>query len=356
MKKIILFIWLLLPFPVLALSADSYIVMDGYSGRVLGGSNINESKLIASTTKIMTAIIALENKDITELVTVDKDVLKAYGSAIYIEVGEQIDLKDLLYGLMLRSGNDAAIEIANYVAGSMPNFVKLMNDKAKELGMTNTVFFNDNGLEEENEGNKSTAYDMALLMKYALKNETFRQIIKTDKYIAKTNYKTYEWINKNKLLKNYKYCIGGKTGFTKKARRTLVTAAKKDDDLLIVVTLNDGNDFEDHENLYEEYFEKYDLDKIVNKNNLKINQTFYDYKLYLNDDVWVLLNKDEKDQVNVDYEIVKLDRVRDGDVVGKVVVRVKGELLREDNIYVEVDEKKGNSFWSRLWDAITFWD
>ena len=356
MKKIILFIWLLLPFPVLALSADSYIVMDGYSGRVLGGSNINEPKLIASTTKIMTAIIALENKDITELVTVDKDVLKAYGSAIYIEVGEQIDLKDLLYGLMLRSGNDAAIEIANYVAGSMPNFVKLMNDKAKELGMTNTVFFNDNGLEEENEGNKSTAYDMALLMKYALKNETFRQIIKTDKYIAKTNYKTYEWINKNKLLKNYKYCIGGKTGFTKKARRTLVTAAKKDDDLLIVVTLNDGNDFEDHENLYEEYFEKYDLDKIVNKNNLKINQTFYDYKLYLNDDVWVLLNKDEKDQVNVDYEIVKLDRVRDGDVVGKVVVRVKGELLREDNIYVEVDEKKGNSFWSRLWDAITFWD
>lgn len=356
MKKIILFICLLLPFPVLALSADSYIVMDGYSGRVLGGSNINESKLIASTTKIMTAIIALENKDITELVTVDKDVLKAYGSAIYIEVGEQIDLKDLLYGLMLRSGNDAAIEIANYVAGSMPNFVKLMNDKAKELGMTNTVFFNDNGLEEENEGNKSTAYDMALLMKYALKNETFRQIIKTDKYIAKTNYKTYEWINKNKLLKNYKYCIGGKTGFTKKARRTLVTAAKKDDDLLIVVTLNDENDFEDHENLYEEYFEKYDLDKIVNKNNLKINQTFYDYKLYLNDDVWVLLNKDEKDQVNVDYEIVKLDRVRDGDVVGKVVVRVKGELLREDNIYVEVDEKKGNSFWSRLWDAITFWD
>ena len=187
MKRLLLVLILLIPFSVKA--SSSYIVMDYNSKRVLEGSNINEKKLIASTTKIMTAIIALENANINDEVEVSKDVLKAYGSAIYIEVGEKLKLIDLLYGLMLRSGNDAAIEIARHVSSSMEEFTKLMNSKAKELNMNDTVFINNHGLEDENEnGNISTAYDMALLMQYALSNEQFKEIIKTKRHIVKSNY------------------------------------------------------------------------------------------------------------------------------------------------------------------------
>ena len=130
----------------------------------------------------------------------DNSVLKSYGSAIYIEVGEQIRLKDLIYGLMLRSGNDAAIVIANEVAGSMDNFVYLMNKIAVDIGMKNTIFLNNHGLEEESgQGNLSTAYDMAILMKYAMKNAIFREITSTKTYKVSTNYKTYVWVNKNKM-------------------------------------------------------------------------------------------------------------------------------------------------------------
>src|SRR5574344_1562362 len=229
----------------------------------------------------MTCIIALEDGNIDNQVIVDNDVLKAYGSAIYIEKGEQLKLIDLLYGLMLRSGNDAALEIANNVAGSMENFVNLMNSKAKDLGMNDTFFINDNGLEEKSGENYSTSYDMAILMRYALNNNVFKKIIGTKQYKIKTNYKTYEWTNKNRLLKEYKYTIGGKTGFTEKARRTLVTAALKDNKKLIVVTLNDSNDFLDHQNLYEEYFKNYELYKIVDKNNFKIKDFALDGKPYI---------------------------------------------------------------------------
>mgnify|MGYP003182934880 FL=1 len=149
MKKLLILVFVLIPWRVYAIGASSYIVMDASSNRVLEGSNIGEERLIASTTKIMTAIVAIENKSLDEKVVVSKEVLKAYGSNIYIEVGEELTLKDLLYGLMLRSGNDAAIEIARVVAGDMDNMAKLMNEKAKALNMTNTLFINASGLENE---------------------------------------------------------------------------------------------------------------------------------------------------------------------------------------------------------------
>ena len=201
MKKLLILVFVLIPWRVYAIGASSYIVMDASSNRVLEGSNIKEERLIASTTKIMTAIVAIENKSLDEKVVVSKDVLKAYGSNIYIEVGEELTLKDLLYGLMLRSGNDAAIEIARIVAGNMDNMAKLMNEKAKALNMTNTLFINASGLEnEEGLGNKSTAYDMALLMSYALKNKVFTEIIGTENYKTQSSYKSYVWHNKNNLL------------------------------------------------------------------------------------------------------------------------------------------------------------
>ena len=356
MKKWLLLLLLLLPMRVFGISAKSYIVMDQDSKRVLEGSNINEPMLIASTTKIMTAIIAMEYADVNKEVTVDEAVLKSYGSGIYIEIGEKISLKNLLYGLMLRSGNDAAMMIATFVAGDMENFADLMNDKAKSLGMNNTHFINSSGLEDGDEGNMSTSYDMALLMCYAMDNELFREIVSTENITVKTNYKTYVWHNKNKLLDMYKYTTGGKTGFTEKARRTLVTSASKDGKNLVVVTLNDGNDFVDHKNLYEENFKKYDKELILEKNELVENDNYYKHSLYISNDVYIL--KKNSEEVKIEYDINKLDKVLDGDVVGKAKVLVNGKLGSSVDIKIAINEQqkeKKVSFFKKLWDFLIFW-
>ena len=225
---------------------------------VMEGKNIYKRQSVASISKIMTAIIVLENLDVFQTIKVDDSIRKAYGSAIYIQPNDKITILDLLYGLMLRSGNDAAI----CLEGLVDDFVGRMNKKAKQLNMKYTTFANSSGLDETDDGNQSCVYDMALLMSYALNNEMFRQIVGCKKY-ERLDDKGY-WINKNKLLENYKYCIGGKTGYTKKAGRTLVTVAKKKDMELICVTFRCPQDFKMHEDLYELYFKKseyfYDLD------------------------------------------------------------------------------------------------
>ena len=229
MKKILLLFLLFVPFSVKALSASSYIVMDQDSGRVLESYNKDKVSLIASTTKILTAITAIEYGNLEDIVKIDESILKSYGSGFYVQVGEELTLDDLLYGLMLRSGNDAALAIASHVGDDVDNFVFMMNEVAKRIGMKDSYFVNPSGL-EENDGsaNKSTVYDMALLTRYAMNNEHYRRIVSTKEIIVKSSYKTYKWINKNKLLSTYKYCNGGKTGFTKNAHRTLVTTASND--------------------------------------------------------------------------------------------------------------------------------
>lgn len=339
MKKVVIAVIILLfiPIKVNAISAESYIVMDADSKRVLGGHNYEKEKLIASITKIMTCIIALENSDVNKIVKVGEEVLKAHGSAIYIGLNEEISLNDLLYGLMLRSGNDAAIEIAYAVSGDMEKFVKVMNDKAYELGMSNTLFLNNHGLEEnDGNGNKSTSYDMALLMSYAIKNEKFREIIKTENHVAKSNQKTYSWANKNKLLDMYEYNIGGKTGYTQKAKRTLVTASIKDDKKLVVVTLNDGNDFENHKNLYEEYFEKYNLYKVLDKDSFSLTNDTYD-NLYLKNDFNILLTDEEHKSLRVDYEIKTDSKTEE---VGTANIYLNDKLVGSEKLFTKEKEEK----------------
>ena len=203
MKKILLFSLLFFIFigsvNASTLTANSYILMDQTTGRVLAGKNYNNPMLIASITKIMTCLLAIESEKLDEIVVVDDIINKSYGSGIYIEVGEELTLRDLLYGLMLRSGNDAALMIAKYISGDVENFVSMMNNKAKEIGMTNTIFNNPSGLDNTDSGNYSSAYDMALLTRYAMQYEEYRKIVKTKKYKLKTNNKTYIWHNKNKL-------------------------------------------------------------------------------------------------------------------------------------------------------------
>ena len=245
-----MFVLFLIPYQVLAVntSARNAILMDMDSKRILYAKNIHETKSVASISKIMTAVLAVESGKLDDVVTIGDEIDKSYGSGIYIQKGEQMTLRDLVYGLMLRSGNDASYAIAQYVGGD--SFVDMMNEKAKEIGMIETTFHNPNGLDEE-EGNYSSAYDMAILASYAMQLEEYKKIVSTKTHSVKTNKNSYYWINKHKLLFQYEYTTGGKTGFTQKARRTLVSTASKDNLNLVIFTLYDGNDFLDHMNLFD---------------------------------------------------------------------------------------------------------
>lgn len=351
MKKLLpVLLLFLVPVNVFAYSARNMIAMDMDTHRVLYESNANDPHLIASITKIMTAVVALELSDIESEVTISDIVLKSFGSGIYVEIGEKITLKDLLYGLMLRSGNDAALAIAEYVGKDVQTFVEYMNAKAVEIGMKNTKFINPHGLENnKGEGNISTAYDMALLSSYAMQNETYREIVGTKHYVAKSDKKTYSWTNKNKMLSLYEYTTGGKTGFTEKARRTLVSTASHDGANVTVVTLNDPNDWDDHQDLYEALFQKYKNVKILAQDDFKVEGESY-YKndtLYIKDDVFVLLKDGEKEDISLDIHLQKKEAYEDGEVVGKVQIKLKEEVLKEVNVYVKLEkgiEKRKNLF------------
>ncbi len=253
-------------------SAQSAILMDTDSQRILYAQNIHEVRSVASISKIMTAVLAVESGRLDDIVTVGEEIDKSYGSGIYIQKGEKISLRDLVYGLMLRSGNDASYAIAEYLGKD--KFVDQMNEKAKEIGMIETTFHNPNGLDEE-EGNYSSAYDMAILTSYAMSLPEYRTIVSTRTHQVKTNKNSYYWINKNKLLFQYEYTTGGKTGFTKKARRTLVSTASKNDLNLVAVTLNDGNDFLDHVSLLEYGFSTYQTVPVLKRGLLSIYDDLY---------------------------------------------------------------------------------
>ena len=247
---------------------QSYIVMESTQHNVLEGKNIHEVQSVASISKIMTAIVAIENGQLDEEYEIGEEVNEAWGSGIYIHIGDRINLRDLLHGLLLRSGNDAANVIAKNVGGSIEHFVEMMNQKAQELHMTDTHFSNPTGLDEEDDGNQSSVYDMALLMSYCSQNPIFNDIVMKETYKREDGGGT--WHNKNRLLEEYEYCVGGKTGYTKKAKRTLVTRAIKDDVSLVIVTFNCGNDFEFHQKKYEECFQKY-------QNVLVLSKGIYQY-------------------------------------------------------------------------------
>lgn len=331
-------------------TAISYVLMDMNSGRVIESKNKDTPMLIASITKIMTCILALENKDPSEIVTVDESINKSYGSGIYISVGEEISLLDLLYGLMLRSGNDAAIMISTYISGSEEEFVKLMNKKAEYIGMKNTIFYNSSGLDNTTRGNLSTAYDMALLTKYAMQNELYREIVKTKKHTVKTNLKTYIWHNKNKLLQ-YDYITGGKTGYTEKAKRTLVSTASKDNLNLIVVTIKDSDDWNTHKTLYEKTFENYKSYKVLNKKTFSVpGDTYYD-ELYIKNDVYITLKKDETKSLVSHIKLKKITNYEDGELVGTNYIYLGDTLLYKEDIYA----KKNPSNKIKLIDKIKKW-
>ncbi|MBQ3181494.1 MAG: D-alanyl-D-alanine carboxypeptidase [Clostridia bacterium] len=195
----------------ISVSAECACVIDMSTGRVIYEKNMNKQHTMASTTKIMTALVALENSNLEDIVTVSKNATGKEGTSLYLKAGQKVSMEDLLYGLMLQSGNDAAVAIAEGVSGSVEKFAETMTERAKALGAKNSSFKNPNGLDEE--GHFTTAYDLAMITKEALKNKKFSEIVSTKSKTILDGTQTVS--NHNKMLRIYDGCIGVKTGFTK---------------------------------------------------------------------------------------------------------------------------------------------
>ncbi len=334
MKKILIIVFLFLFVKVKA----SIVVMDAESGRVLYAKDMNEQKLIASTSKIMTSIIALENSSLDKELTVGSEINSVYGSMTYIKENEKFTLNDLLHGLMLQSGNDAAMVIATQLIG-YDNFIAQMNIKAYKLGMYNTYFENPHGLNETTK-NYSTAYDMALLMKYAIKNQDFLNITSTKKY----KVGSYIWYTKNDLLNDYKYTISGKIGYTKASGPVFVSAASKDNKTLVIVSIDEDDKFNLHKNLYEKYFKLYDKYTILDKNtfSFKVKNDKNDH-YYLLNDFDMLLTKDEIDNVKINVNL--------NDNFNYVEVLLNDKLIHKEKLYKVTYKSRIN----KVKNLLLFW-
>lgn len=239
--------------PPLYTNAAAHALIDVSSGTIVASSNGDKKMLIASLTKIMTAIVAIEYGNASDFVTVSSRAAHTEGSSIYLKPGEKMKLEDLLYGLMLRSGNDAAMAIAEHVGGSVEGFVWLMNEKSAWLGLQGSHWQNPSGLDHPE--HYSTANDLARLTAYALHHEEFRKIVSAR--MKKASSRPYAWKNKHKLLFTYDGADGVKTGFTKAARRTLVTSATRGNQQFVAVTLRDSTDWVDHKRMLNYGFKYY---------------------------------------------------------------------------------------------------
>lgn len=315
-----------------SVSAQSAVILDAASGRVLYNKNMEKRSGMASTTKIMTAITALEYGNLEDTVKVSSTAAGVEGSSMYLSAGEEITLENLLYGLMLVSGNDAATAVAEHVGGSVEKFAAMMNDKAKQIGAMNTHFDNPHGLATDT--HYTTAKDLAMITAYGLKNEKFAEIVATKSKKVPWQGKSYQrqLNNHNKLLAMYDGCIGVKTGFTKATGRCLVSAVKRGGMTLICVTLNAPNDWDDHMKLYEDAFSCYSAEPLlaagqeIGEVDVK-GGTENSVKAVMPSDCYFPVTEEEKGKINIIHELnSSLEApVRTGQTVGKAGVELNGE-------------------------------
>lgn len=291
----------------------------------------------------MTAIIAIESGKMDEMATASRSAIYTEGSSIYLEQGEDMKLEDLVYGLMLRSGNDAAVTIAEHVGGSEEGFVYMMNEKAKWLGMTNTHFDNPHGLDSET--HYSTAYDMAILTRYAMENKIFQEISGTETYMAES--RSYSWKNKNRLLTQfYEYCTGGKTGYTKQTGRTLVTTAEKDGMKLIAVTLDAPDDWNDHISMFEWGYENYQMEPLSDEGPIKyrLNETNLTVNGFVEEEIFYPLSVEEIDVLTSNTFLLSDYLTTNENIIGKTVFYLDDEQLMETHIFQNRLEPNNHNF------------
>lgn len=341
-------------------SAEAHILMDAKSGIILSQNNANTKMKMASTTKLMTTLLCLEEAEKKDKVVTFREDMIAEGSSMYLKVGEKVRLSDLAKGMMMASGNDAANAVALTLSKSFKDFAVLMNAKAEVVGMKNTNFVTPSGLDDEN--HYSTAFDMALLMVEALKNPEFCEVSASTEEKVEFIYpegKVSTYPNHNRLLKLYKYCTGGKTGYTKAAGRCLVSSAEKDGVTLVAVTLNAPDDWNDHKALYEYGFSLYT--QVKPENNRVFN-----IKVSGGEEGFLSASADESEALIVPADRIKeiektvylpsfiFAPVEQGSIVGKITYILEGKELKVAYIKAEssVAEKPKPNFFDRLIKAI----
>lgn len=341
-----------------AVSAQACALIDAESGRVLYAVQGDTPLPMASTTKIMTALVALEQGDLEDVVTIDAQSAGVEGSSLYLAQGEHLTLEQLLYGLMLESGNDAAVAIAAHVGGTVPDFVEMMNRKAQGLGLSQTHFENPNGLPAD--GHQTTAVELARLAAEALKREDFATIVSTRQ--AKIPYRDeagqFRYLtNSNRLLESYEGCMGVKTGYTKAAGRCLVTAAQREDIRLVCVTLNDPDDWRDHEVLLDAGFASVERRTFAQAQNFQVEVPVVGSEqqqvcAVLLSDVTAVGLSEQLDQASLSVELPHFlyAPVRQGEPVGCLVLTTP-DGTRQDVPLVAaegVESTTQPSLWQRL--------
>lgn len=355
---------LCLPIPALSAapenSAQAAIVMEVETGRILYEKNAHEKLPMASTTKIMTAILAIENSNLSDIVTVSPRASGIEGSSLYLAAGERLTMKQLLYGLMLRSGNDAAFAIAEHVGESAEKFADMMNRKARELGAMNTNFVNPHGLHHED--HYTTAYDLALISAYAMKNPIFREIVSTKYY--KIPWEGQAWdrvlMNKNALLWNYEGANGIKTGYTKAAGRCLASAALRNNMQLVAVVLNCPPWFDDSAALLDYGFSHYEMEKLFEKGEIvgeiAVKNGFQKkVDLVLKEDISIPLAEGEMEKLKISIkhpDYIKAP-VEKGAKIGTIEIVIGNTKISKD-LYA-ASQVKENTFPSNLRNLINQW-
>lgn len=344
-------------------SAEAAALIDVASGRILYAKNGSKKMRIASLTKTMTAIVAIESGRLQDVVTVPKEAVGVDGSSIYLKQGEKLTLEELLYGLMLRSGNDAAVAVAHHVGGSVPGFVYLMNEKAALIGMTHTNFTNPHGLDDSNM-HYSTAEDMAKLSAYALHNPVFRQIVSTK--VKSISWEGEKWDrrlqNKNKLLHLYNGADGVKTGYTKLAKRCLASSATRDGRQLAAITLNAPDDWNDSMKLLDWGFEHFAVSRVVTKGQtVQVSFAAEDPSLRLvtiNEFAYPLQNG-EAEQLRTQVELVQpsVTKRMVGSHVGFLQVYLGDRLIGRVPLTVQDSSPastpgRTRSFWDHVWEIM----
>ena len=352
---------LVLPAQALSLSAQSAVLIDARDGRVLYEKDADTPRPMASTTKIMTAVVALESCDVNEIIEIADEAVGVEGSSIYLQKGERMTLLELLYALLLQSANDAAVAIAVGVGGSVGNFADMMNEKAVSLGLTSTHFENPNGLDAD--GHVTTARELALLTAYALKNPTFAEIVATYKRkISGPDGTVRLVVNHNKLLNMYDGCVGVKTGFTKKSGRCLVSAACRESLTLVSVTLSAPDDWRDHTAMLNYGYENYCCEILCDEGGfietLPVVGGVQDSLLCANCDYVAATLPRDHGEITVDVQLPQMiyAPVSAGDIVGHVTYKCDGKVIGETDIKaaynIEQIRYKKN-FWQKVWDFIT---
>lgn len=366
MRKIWIFIFLILFIPIrvygeelnLAENAKSAILIEASTGEVMYQKNANERLAPASMTKIMSLILIMENIENgnlkwNDIVVVSKNASSMGGSQIFLETNEMMTVEDLVKGICIASGNDATVALAEKIAGTEKAFVKLMNDKAKSLGLRNTNFMNSTGLDAE--GHYSSAYDMSIMARELVRHEKILEFSSIyEDYLRKNTAKKFWLVNTNRLVKFYSYIDGLKTGYTGNAGYCLTATGMKNDMRLISVVMgeeNTDNRTTDTLAMLDYGFNMYSIDKVVNKDkslgNVRVNLgDIENVDIMLEEDI-TILNNNQKGKKNITYEINTNNinaPVKKGDVVGKIDVYEEGRYLYSRDITVMNDIEKANIF------------